>query len=110
MRRVLRFIFRGLIGVVALVGVLGALLGYFVYSPAPEVPRLSGTLTRGTMTAGGLKRTYRTYVPRGLAKGAPLVVVMHGAGENGARIRIETGYGFAPCGRTWLCGGLSECV
>lgn len=28
MRRVLRFIFRGLIGVVALVGVLGALLGY----------------------------------------------------------------------------------
>ena len=94
MRRVLRFIFRGLIGVVALVGVLGALLGYFVYSPAPEVPRLSGTLTRGTMTAGGLKRTYRTYVPRGLAKGAPLVVVMHGAGENGAQIRIETGYGF----------------
>jgi polyhydroxybutyrate depolymerase len=62
MRRVLRFIFRGLIGVVALVGVLGALLGYFGYSAAPEVPRLSGTLTRGTMTVGGLKRTYRTYV------------------------------------------------
>ena len=94
MRRVLRFIFRGLIGVVALVGVLGALLGYFGYSPAPEVPRLSGALTRGTMTVGGLERTYRTYVPRGLAKGAPLVVVMHGAGENGAQIRIETGYGF----------------
>ena len=56
MRRVLRFIFRSLIGVVALVGVLGALLGYYGYSPAPEVPRLSGTLTRGTMTVGGLKR------------------------------------------------------
>jgi polyhydroxybutyrate depolymerase len=83
-----------LIGVVALVGVLGALLGYLGYSAAPEIPRLSGTLTRGTMTVGGLKRTYRTYVPRGLANGAPLVVVMHGAGENGARIRIETGYGF----------------
>jgi polyhydroxybutyrate depolymerase len=83
-----------LIGAVALVGVLGALLGYFGYSAAPEVPQLSGSLTRGTMTVGGLTRTYRTYVPRGLAKGAPLVVVMHGAGENGARIRIETGYGF----------------
>jgi polyhydroxybutyrate depolymerase len=46
------------------------------------------------MTVGGLKRTYRTYVPRGLATGAPLVVVMHGAGENGAQMRIETGYGF----------------
>jgi hypothetical protein len=33
-------------------------------------------------------------VPRGLAKGAPLVMVMHGSDENGARIRIETGYGF----------------
>ncbi len=94
MRSVLRFIFRGLIGVVALGGVLGALFGYFAYSPAAEAPQLSGTLTRGTMTVGGLTRTYRTYVPHGLAKGAPLVVVMHGAGENGARIRIETGYGF----------------
>jgi len=46
------------------------------------------------MKVGGLTRTYRTYVPQGLAKGAPLVVVMHGAGENGARIRIETGCGF----------------
>jgi polyhydroxybutyrate depolymerase len=94
MRRVLRLILRGSIGVVALVAVLLALFGYLAYSPAPEVPRLSGTLTRESMTVGELKRTYRTYVPRGLAKGAPLVVVMHGAGENGARIRIETGYGF----------------
>ena len=30
----------------------------------------------------------------GTRKGAPLVVVMHGAGENGALIRIETGYEF----------------
>ncbi len=94
MRRVLRLILRGLIGVVALVAVLGALFAYFAHSTSPEVPRLSGILTRGTMTLGELKRTYRTYVPRGLAKGAPLVIVMHGAGENGALIRIETGYGF----------------
>jgi hypothetical protein len=94
MRRVLRYILRGLIGVVAVVGVLGALFAYLAYSTAPEMPQLSGILTRGTMTVGGLTRTYRTYVPRGLAKGAPLVLVMHGAGENGARMRIETGYGF----------------
>ena len=89
--RFLRFFLWGLTVVVALGG---ALFGYFVYSPAPEVPRLSGTLTKGTIEVGGLKRTYLTYVPRGLAKGAPLVVVMHGSDENGARIRIETGYGF----------------
>jgi polyhydroxybutyrate depolymerase len=91
MRIVLRSFLWGLIVVVALAG---ALFGYFVYSPVPEVPRLSGTLTKGTIEVGGLKRTYLTYVPRGLAKGAPLVVVMHGSDENGARLRIETGYGF----------------
>src|ERR1700737_148083 len=94
MRRVLRFVLWGLIGVVALGGALGALFGYFVYSPVPEVPRLSGALTKGTIAVDGLKRTYLTYVPRGLAKGAPLVVVMHGSGQNSAQIRKWTGYGF----------------
>jgi len=91
MRRVLRFVLWGLISVVALGG---ALFGYFVYSPSPEVPRLSGTLTKGTIQVGGLTRTYLTYVPLGLTKGAPLVVVMHGSGQNGAQTRKWTGYGF----------------
>ena len=50
MRRVLRFVLWGLISVVALGG---ALFGYFVYSPSPEVPRLSGTLTKRTIEVGG---------------------------------------------------------
>ena len=75
MRRVLRFVLWGLISVVALGG---ALFAYFVYSPSPEVPRLSGTLTKGTIEVGGLPRTYLTYLPLGLTKGAPLVAVMHG--------------------------------
>src|SRR6476469_10023974 len=90
-RRVLRFCLLSLLVIVVLGG---AFVGYFVYSPAPEVPRLSGTLAKGTIEVDGLTRTYRTYVPRGMAKGAPLVVVLHGSGENGAQIRIETGYGF----------------
>ncbi len=94
MRRVLRVFLYGSIAVVALAGVLGALFAIFVYTPAPEVPQLSGTLTRGTIEVGGLNRIYRVYVPKGLSKGAPLVLVMHGAGENGARMRVETGYGF----------------
>jgi polyhydroxybutyrate depolymerase len=94
MRRVLRFLRFCLLSLVVIVGLCGALVGYFVYSSAPEVPQLSGTLTRETIEVDGLTRTYRTYVPQGLAKGAPLVVVMHGSGENGAQMRIETGYGF----------------
>jgi polyhydroxybutyrate depolymerase len=91
MKRALRFFLWGLIVVVALGGVL---FGYFVYSPAPEAPRLSGKLIKETMEAGGWKRTYLTYVPQGLPQGAPLVVVMHGSDGNSARIRRATGYGF----------------
>jgi hypothetical protein len=43
-----------LIGIVALGSALGALFGYFVYSPAPDVPRLYGTLTKGTIVVSGL--------------------------------------------------------
>lgn len=94
MKKFLRFALWALIGVVGLVATLGALGGYLAYSPASDVPQLSGALTRGTIAVGQLKRTYLAYVPRRLAPGAPLVMVMHGAGLNGARIRISTGYGF----------------
>ena len=50
MKRVLRFELWGLISVVALGG---ALFGYFVYSPSPEVPRLSGTMTKATIEVAG---------------------------------------------------------
>lgn len=78
----------------AIAGLGGALFGYFIYTPEPEVPRLAGTLTRETIEVDGVKRIYRVYVPRDLPTGAPLVVVLHGSGENGAQMRIETGYGF----------------
>jgi polyhydroxybutyrate depolymerase len=73
MKKVLRLFLWSLIVVVALGG---ALFGYFVYSPTPPVPLLSGQLTKGTIQVDGLERTYLTYVPRRLPKGAPLVVVM----------------------------------
>ena len=94
LRRILRFLLRSLLVVIALCGVLAVLFVYLVYTPASDVPHLSGTVTKGSITVDGLQRTYRTYVPRGLAKGSSLVVVMHGSGENGGQIRVGTGYGF----------------
>ncbi|HKH47973.1 MAG TPA: PHB depolymerase family esterase [Thermoanaerobaculia bacterium] len=90
MKRILRFF----LWVLIVVALGGALLGYFVYSPAPEVPRLSGKLIKGTIEVGELRRTYLTYIPQGLPQGAPLVVVMHGSGQNSAQMRSATGYGF----------------
>ncbi|CAN7427705.1 alpha/beta fold hydrolase [Pseudoduganella sp. LjRoot289] len=94
MKRALRVLRFCLLSVAALVAVAGALFGWFLYSPAAEVPQLSGTVAKGAMEVGGLQRTYRTYLPKGLPGGAPLLLVMHGSGQNSADIRAETGYGF----------------
>ena len=94
MKKVLRFLMFTLLGLLALLALLAGLLGYFVYTPDPEMPQLSGTLSPGSIEVDGLTRNYRTYVPKGLPKGAPLVVVMHGSGEGIHQIRVESGYSF----------------
>ena len=94
MKRVLRVLRFCLWSVLVIVGWGGVLFGYYVYTPASAIPELSGTLTKGSMEVGGLKRSYITYMPRGLAPKAPLVLAMHGSGENAAQMRIATGYRF----------------
>ena len=89
--RILAYLAAGLIGTIV---VALALFGYFLYTPASVAPQLSGILTKGSMQIGGLKRAYVTYIPHGLAQGAPLVLVMHGSGEGAEEIRAGTGYGF----------------
>ena len=94
MKKIARFIRLTALSLLAGGAVLAVLLGYFVYTPDPAPPQLSGTLSMHTMFDGGVARSYRTYVPKGLPKGAPLLVVMHGSGEGTQAIRIGSGYGF----------------
>jgi polyhydroxybutyrate depolymerase len=93
-RRFLRFLLGALLATVLVVAVATASAVYFLYAPPPEPPLLSGSLAKGSIAVGGLTRTYRSYLPQGLRKGAPLVLVLHGAGESSAEIRVETGYAF----------------
>jgi len=94
LKRILRFVLWLLLGGVGFAAILVALAGYLLYTPNPKLPRLSGTIAAGNIVIDGRKRTYQAYVPKGLAQGAPLVLAMHGSGENGTAMRIETGYGF----------------
>jgi len=94
MKKAMRFLKVGLIGLFCLVALLVVLLAYFVYIPDPQSPKLSGTLSKASVEVGGLKRSYRTYVPKGLAQDAPLVIVMHGSGQGPQGIRKDTGYAF----------------
>jgi polyhydroxybutyrate depolymerase len=64
-KKILCFVLWLLLGGVALAGILAALAGYFLYTPNPELPRLSGTVTAGSIVINGQKRTYQAYVPKG---------------------------------------------
>jgi polyhydroxybutyrate depolymerase len=94
MKRIPRLLLTGLLSLLALLALAAALLAYFLYTPEPELPSLSGTLSKASMDVAGVPRSYRTYVPKGLPKGAPLVLVLHGSGEGPQALRMGTGYGF----------------
>lgn len=89
-----KILFNSLFALLGLIVLAGGLFVYFLYTPDPDMPALSGDLTKATIRVDGEERTYRTYLPKRLAKNAPLVIVMHGSGQNGTQIRLETGYGF----------------
>lgn len=94
MKKLLRFLRFCLYGLLGLVALAAGLFGYFIYSPDPELPKLSGELSKASIEFGGLKRSYLSYVPKALPAGSPMVLVMHGSGEAAAQIRVGTGYGF----------------
>ena len=94
MRVFLRLLLWSVAGLATLVALVAALLFYLVWSPPPVMPQLSGALTRGTIEIAGMRRAYALYRPANLARGAPLVIAMHGADGTGTRMRVATGYGF----------------
>lgn len=91
MRRVRRWL---LIGACAIPVGAGAAYWYFLYTPAPEVPRLGSSVEYDSIRVEGLVRSYAFYVPPSLASGAPLVLALHGSMGNAEQMRRGTGYGF----------------
>ena len=73
---------------------IGAAYAYYWYSPAPPLPPLGAAIRRNTIRVGGEDRTYLTYVPASLPPQSALVIVLHGSGMDGARMRLCTGYEF----------------
>jgi polyhydroxybutyrate depolymerase len=82
------------LGVLALVAAGAALFGYFLYTPEPALPALSGVLVPREIVVDGVKRTFLSYRPKSLPASAPLLLVMHGSGEDAQQLRRGTGYAF----------------
>lgn len=89
--RILKWFFGGVLFFAA---IFVAMVAYFVYTPEPDAPDLSGAVTRGAIEFEGRSRTYFAYVPKDLPRDAPLLLILHGSGGDAATIRIETGYAF----------------
>ena len=78
----------------AVVALAGGAYAYLVYSPKPQMPSLSTEVQHATMRVGDRERSYLAYVPARLPSGAALVIVLHGSGMDGAKMRAWTGYEF----------------
>src|ERR1700722_10752902 len=79
------------LGILVLVGIA---YSYYWYSPAPPLPSLTATIRKSTVRVGSRDRSYLIYVPANLPPQAALVIVLHGSGMDGARMRLCTGYEF----------------
>jgi polyhydroxybutyrate depolymerase len=80
--------------VLAVCFLVSAAYWYYWYSPAPVVPPLGARIQERTIRVGNKDRSYRAYIPAHLPLQAGLVIVLHGSGMHGARMRICTGYEF----------------
>src|SRR5712692_410965 len=67
---------------------------YWLHSPSPSRPALSGTVETKEFDLGGNRRRSMQYIPRAIPLNAPMLLVLHGTGQTGAKIRQWTGYEF----------------
>lgn len=86
----------GIILTIVVFALLTYLFFYWVYTPSPVQPKLSAAIKKEEITIGDYKRTYLSYIPTSVTgkSKVPLLIVLHGSGIDGAKIRAWTGYEF----------------
>ncbi|RZU40355.1 alpha/beta hydrolase family esterase [Edaphobacter modestus] len=71
-----------------------AAFAYFLYSPLPPLPKLTGQGQSRTIRVGERERRVLEYVPAKLPPGSPLMIVLHGSFMTGGMMRRMTGFEF----------------
>jgi polyhydroxybutyrate depolymerase len=69
-------------------------VAYFLFSPLPSLPQLTGQGKSVTVRVGERERSVLEYVPAKLPSGSPLVIVLHGSFMTGELMRRMTGFEF----------------
>jgi polyhydroxybutyrate depolymerase len=78
----------------AAAGAASAVYRRFLYAKRSPEPDLSAPPVTGTLLVGKRHRTFTAVVPARLPAGAPLLIALHGASQDGGHFRAITGYGF----------------
>lgn len=81
-------------GGLILIGIIA--FTYLFYAPSPRKPALGSEIQTGKIRVEERERTFLSYVPKSLSKESRpgLIIVLHGTGIDGAKIREWTGYEF----------------
>jgi polyhydroxybutyrate depolymerase len=82
------------LALVASILILGGVAVYFLRAPRSVRPRLGAQVVNRKLFAGGRQRTFLTYIPPDLPPHAPLLIVLHGSGQDAEGIRQATGFSF----------------
>lgn len=67
---------------------------YYIYAPLPPEPASDTSIKYATIQVGNLERSYLLYIPANCPVNPPLVIVFHGSGDNGNKMRGRTSYEF----------------
>jgi polyhydroxybutyrate depolymerase len=80
--------------ILAVLGVAGLAWWHWLRTELPPKPGLSAQLAQGRLLVGERERTFFYYVPDSVRPHPALLLVFHGSGGDGRRIRRLFGYGF----------------
>ncbi len=72
----------------------GSLAFYWLYAPVGAPLDAVFDTAAYTLRAGAEERSYRVHAPQYLRPGAPLVIVLHGSGQDAQAMRKATGFAF----------------
>jgi polyhydroxybutyrate depolymerase len=78
----------------ALIGIVGALYGYFIYVPKPDLPILTSSSLTNDIGIGKQQRSFIEYTPKKIQADPALLIVLHGTNIDGKTIEEWTGYKF----------------
>lgn len=67
---------------------------YYIHTPPVADAQLSGEYKQHSIKIDSIDRSYSSYQPKNLKEGAALIIVLHGSGSNGEKIREQAVFEF----------------